>query len=94
LSTVKAELHRLIDSLSEYQASKLKKVISLVVVEFMPTVEEPSDKDQAVLKAFMNAAEDDEELSAEELSAIAAADEDIKAGRVRSLAEVVKELRL
>ena len=35
VNTAKAELHNLIDSLSEYQAKKLAKVVNLFVVEFM-----------------------------------------------------------
>lgn len=94
MSTVKAELHSLIDGLSEYQANKLKKVVSLFITEFMPFDRENSDKNQAFLKTFMNAPEDDEPLTADDLTAIAEAEEDLKAGRVRPLADVAKELGL
>lgn len=42
----------------------------------------------------MNAPEEDEPLSADDLAAIAEAEEDIKAGRVRPLSDVAKELGL
>jgi hypothetical protein len=94
MSTVKAELHSLIDSLSEAQANKLKKVVSLFVTEFMAVERENTDKNQAFIKTLMNAPEDDEPLSADDLAAIAEAEEDIKAGRVRPLSDVAKELGL
>jgi hypothetical protein len=92
MGTAKADLHDMIDSLSEYQANKLKKVVTLFVVEFMSTDQE--DKNKAILEAFMNAPEDDEPLDAEALAAIAEAEKDIKAGRVRPLSDVVKEYGL
>ncbi|HEX3047794.1 MAG TPA: hypothetical protein VHY08_23785 [Bacillota bacterium] len=94
MSTVKAELHSLIDSLSENQANKLKKVVSLFVTEFMSVDRENNDKNQAFLKTLSNAPEDDEPLTADDLSAIAEAEADIKAGRVQPLADVAKEFGL
>jgi len=94
VSTVKAELHNLIDGLSEYQANKLKKVVNLFITEFMSVDRENNDNNQAFLKTLMNAPEDDEPLSSDDLAAIAEAEEDIKAGRVRPLSDVAKELGL
>ncbi|QDR82001.1 hypothetical protein [Sporomusa termitida] len=81
MSTAKADLHGIIDSLSEYQARKLKKVISLVVAEFMTA--DQDDKNKTMLEAFANAPETDEPISDEDLAAIAEAEKDIKAGRMR-----------
>jgi hypothetical protein len=94
VSTVKAELHSLIDGLSEYQAGKLKKVVNLFITEFMSIEREKNDKNQAFLKTLMNAPEDNEPLTADDLAAIAEAEEDIKAGRVRPLSDIAKELGL
>lgn len=94
MSTVKAELHSLIDGLSEYQAGKLKKVVNLFITEFMSIEREKNDKNQAFLKTLMNAPEDNEPLTADDLAAIAEAEEDIKAGRVRPLSDIAKELGL
>ncbi|OPY37760.1 MAG: hypothetical protein A4E35_01042 [Methanoregula sp. PtaU1.Bin051] len=41
---------------------------------------------------FPDAADDDEELSKEEIAAIKESEEDIRAGRVRSLSEIMKDL--
>lgn len=78
MNTTKAELHSLIDSLTEYQANKLKKVVSLFVTEFMPVDRESDKKKHANLKALWNTPENDEPLTTDDLTAIAEAEEDYK----------------
>ena len=40
MNSAKAELHNLIENLSEHQANKLKKIINLCIVEFLPNEQE------------------------------------------------------
>ena len=92
MNSAKTELHSLIDSLSEYQANKLRKVVRVFITEFLTVDQE--DKEQAIIKALMNAPEDDDPLTVDELAAIAEAEEDMKAGRTRSLADIAKDIGL
>jgi len=78
MSVAKTELHSLIDSLSDYQADQLKKVVSLFVTEFLSVDRGNYDKNQADLESFLSAPENDEPLTADNLTAIAEAEEDYK----------------
>lgn len=82
MNTLKAELHSLVDMLPEHSAAVVKKCMEFMLKE----------QDDVVIRAFINAPEDDEPTTTEDLAAIAEAREDIKAGRVFSLDEVKRDL--
>ncbi len=82
--TVKEKLHRLVDELPEKEARAAERFL-----EYLRNV--GSDP---VLGALMAAPIDDEPETEEERAAVADAYEDLRQGRVRSLAEVKRDLGL
>ena len=81
--TTRETLHKMVDLLPESEWEAARRVL-----------EERLAKHDPVLRAFLNAPEDDEKESEEERAAVAEAYEDIKAGRVVSDDELKRELRL
>ena len=82
--TIKDDLHRLIEELPDGEAHAARRFL-----EYLRNV--GSDP---LLKALMEAPEDDEPETEEERAAVAEAYEDIKAGRVVTMEEVKREFGL
>ncbi len=76
-------MHKLIDRLPKSEWEAVYRVL-----------EERMAKHDPVLRAFLNAPEDDEPESEEERAAVEEAYEDLKAGRVVSDEELKRELGL
>jgi hypothetical protein len=84
LEATKQRLHELVDALPEDEIEPAKKYLeSLVSKECDP-----------VLQEFLNAPEDDEPLTEEELKAIEEGEEAIARGETRDLDEVLREYGL
>jgi hypothetical protein len=81
--TTKETLHKLVDSLPESEWETVRRVL-----------EERLAKHAPVLRAFLEAPEDDEPETEEERAAVEEAYEDLKAGRVFRWKEVNRELGL
>ena len=81
--TTKDKLHHLVDQLPECELGAAQRFL-----EYLRDTGDP------VLRAFMEAPEDDEPETEEERQAIAEAMEDIEAGRGISHEEVKRELGL
>ena len=81
--TTKETLHKLLDLLPESEWEEVHRVLEKHLAKHDP-----------VLRAFLNAPEDDEPESEEERAAVAEAYEDLKAGRVFRWKEVKRELGL
>lgn len=81
--TIKEELYRLVDELPESELHAAKRFL-----EYLRNMGDP------VLRAMLEASEDDEPESTEEKAAIAEAREDFKAGRVVSHEELKQEFGL
>ena len=81
--TTREILHKLVDRLPESEWEAVRRVL-----------EERLSKHDPVLRAFLNAPEDDEPESEEERAAVEEAYEDLKAGRVFPWDEVKRELDL
>ncbi|MFZ2447184.1 MAG: hypothetical protein WAW37_12565 [Syntrophobacteraceae bacterium] len=84
LNASKSELHKLVDALSEPETIIAKRFLEFLL----------SRIDDPVLQAFFNAHEDEEPLDKEDLKAVAEAEEDIAAGRVKPWEQVKTELDL
>lgn len=80
----KDRLHELVDALPESRFEAAKKALECLVNEAC----------DPVLQAFLDAPEDDEPLTEDELKAIEQAEEDIRASRVKPWEQVKKELGL
>ena len=78
----KERLHELVDALPESKVETANRYL-----ECLAGLSECNP----VLRAFLDAPEDDEPLTEEELKAIEEAEEDIRQGRTRPLDEVMKE---
>ena len=81
--TIKEELHRLVDELPENESHAAKRFL-----EYLRNMGDP------VLRAMLEAPEDDEPETEEERAAVAEAQEDFKAGRVVSHQELKREFGL
>jgi CO dehydrogenase/acetyl-CoA synthase beta subunit len=81
--TIKDELHRLVDELPESESHAAKRFL-----EYLRNMGDP------VLRAMLEAPEDDEPETAEERAAVAEAQEDFKAGRMVSHQELKREFGL
>jgi CO dehydrogenase/acetyl-CoA synthase beta subunit len=81
--TIKEELHRLVDELPESESHAAKRFL-----EYLRNMGDP------VLRAMLEAPEDDEPETEEERAAVAEAQEDFKAGRVVSHQELKREFGL
>jgi hypothetical protein len=81
--TIKDELHRLVDELPESESHAAKRFL-----EYLRNMGDP------VLRARLEAPEDNEPETEEERAAVAEAYEDFKAGRVVSHQELKRELGL
>ena len=81
--TTRETLHKLVDMLPESEWEAVYRVL-----------EERMAKHDPVLRAFLNAPEDDEPETEEERAAVEEAYEDLKAGRVSPWEEVKRELDL
>jgi hypothetical protein len=81
--TIKEELHRLVDELPEGEMYGAKRFL-----EYLRNMGDP------VLRAMLEAPEDDEPETAEERAAVAEAYEDFEAGRVVSHQEIKREFGL
>jgi hypothetical protein len=81
--TTRETLHKMVDLLPESEWEAARRVL-----------EEGLAKHDPVLRAFLNAPEDDEPESEEERAAVEEAYEDLKAGRVVSDEELKRELGL
>ena len=79
----KERLYRLVDQIPEGEVHTAERFL-----EYLMTADDP------VLRALMNAPEDDEPVSAEEEEAVREALEDVAAGRMHSMEEVKRELGL
>jgi hypothetical protein len=80
--TVKERLHRLVDTLPDEEAETAARILEALHTPAGPRY------------TLDNAPEDDEPYSEEERAAVAEALEDVRAGRVRPLADVKAELGL
>ncbi|MBI4504565.1 MAG: hypothetical protein HY691_03440 [Chloroflexi bacterium] len=78
---LRADLRRLVDQLPESELHTARRFL-------LRCVHDP------LLRKLLEAPEDDEELTEEDVVALAEAYEDIKAGRVYTLEEVKRELGL
>lgn len=76
-------LHRLVDDLHETELETVETFVDFV-----------HGRGDPLLRKLMNAPWDDEPVTPEEEEAVQEAYEDIDAGRVQTLEEVEKELRL
>jgi CHAD domain-containing protein len=76
----KDRLHELVDALPESRVEAANRLLECLV----------SKECDPVMLAFLNAPEDDEPLTEEDLQAIEEAEEDIRQGRTRPLDEVMK----
>jgi len=83
MATTRDALHRLVDELPKRELSAARRYL-----EYLRNMGDP------VLRAFLEAPEDDEELSEDEAEALREAYEDVRAGRLTSLEEVKRELGL
>ena len=83
MATTRDALHRLVDELPKRELSAAWRYL-----EYLRNMGDP------VLRAFLEAPEDDEELSEDEAEALREAYEDVRAGRLTSLEEVKRELGL
>jgi uncharacterized coiled-coil DUF342 family protein len=81
--TTKETLHKLVDFLPESEWEEIRQVL-----------EEHLAKHDPVLRAFLDAPEDDEPETEEEREAVKEAYEDLKAGRVVTWEELKRELDL
>lgn len=81
--TIKEDLHRLVDELPKKELHSAKRYL-----EYLRNMGDP------VLKALMEAPEDDEEETEEERAAVAEAYKDLAAGKVISLEDVKREFDL
>jgi CO dehydrogenase/acetyl-CoA synthase beta subunit len=81
--TIKEELHRLVDELPESESHAARRFL-----EYLRNMGDP------VLRAMLEAPEDDEPETEEERAAVAEAQEDFKAGRVVSHQELKREFGL
>jgi CO dehydrogenase/acetyl-CoA synthase beta subunit len=81
--TIKEELHRLVDELPESESHAAKRFL-----EYLRNMGDP------VLRAMLEAPEDDEPEMEEERAAVTEAQEDFKAGRVVSHQELKREFGL
>ena len=81
--TIKEELHRLVDELPESESHAAKRYL-----EYLCNMGDP------VLRAMLEAPEDDEPETEEERAAVAEAYEDLAAGRIVPLEEVKREFGL
>lgn len=79
----KEQLHRLVDGLPDSEVHAARRYL-----EYLHNLQDP------VLRAFLEAPEDDEPETPEERAAVAEAREDFKAGRVVTLEQVKRELGL
>ena len=79
----KERLYRLVDQIPEGEVHTAERFL-----EYLATADDP------VLRALMNAPEDDEPVSPEEEEAVREALEDVAAGRMHSMEEVKRELGL
>jgi len=79
----KERLYRLVDQIPEGEVHTAERFL-----EYLATADDP------VLRALMNAPEDDEPVSPEEEEAVREALEDVAAGRMHSIEEVKRELGL
>lgn len=80
----RSTLHRLVDLLPERDLDAATRMLH----KLLPSIEDP------LLRGFLDASEDNEDLSPEDLEALAAADADVAAGRVISDAELCRRVRL
>ena len=83
MATTRDALHRLVDELPKRELSAARRYL-----EYLRNTGDP------VLRAFLEAPADDEELSEDEAEALREAYEDVRAGRLTSLEEVKRELGL
>ena len=81
--TIKDELHRLVDELPARELHGAKRFL-----EYLRNMDDP------VMRALMEAPEDDEAETEEERAAVAQAYEDLAAGRVIPLDKIKRELGL
>ena len=81
--TIKEELHRLVDELPDSESHAAKRFL-----EYLRNMGDP------VMRALMEAPEDDEPETEEERAAVTEAEEDFKASRVVSHQELKRELGL
>jgi CO dehydrogenase/acetyl-CoA synthase beta subunit len=81
--TVKDDLHRLVDELPKKELHSAKRYL-----EYLRNLGDP------VLRALIEAPEDDEEETEEERAAVAEAYKDLAAGKVFSLEAVKSEFNL
>lgn len=79
----KERLYRLIDRIPDGEVHTAERFL-----EYLTTSDDP------VMRALMNAPEDDEPVTPEEEEAVREALEDVEAGRMHSLEEVKRELGL
>lgn len=79
----KERLHRLVDRVPEEEVHTAERFL-----EYLTSSEDP------VMRALMNAPEDDELVTPEEEEAVREALEDVAAGRMHSLEEVKREFGL
>jgi hypothetical protein len=79
----KERLYRLIDRIPDGEVHTAERFL-----EYLTTADDP------VMRALMNAPEDDEPVTPEEEEAVREALDDVAAGRMHSLEEVKRELGL
>ena len=84
IDETKNELYQLVDALPENEALVAKRFLEFLL----------SKSEDPVLRAFLNAPEDDEPMGEQELKNLEEAQEAISAGRVTPWEEVKKEFGL
>lgn len=83
MATTREALHRLVDELPKRELSAARRYL-----EYLRNMGDP------VLRAFLEAPEDDEGLTEDDEAALREAHEDVRAGRLTPLEEVTRELGL
>ena len=80
--TVKDELHRLVDALPEREAYAARRFLEYLRDSGGTRAASVAERDDSVLRAFMEAPEDDEPLTPEDEAAIQEAEAEIARGDV------------
>lgn len=84
MSLAKNNLHDLIDKLPDTEAESARRFLEFLIAQ----------ADKVYIQALREMPMDDEPLTDEDLNAIKEGREDIKAGRIQTLSEVMQELGL
>lgn len=89
-SRKKGKVLELISNLSDKEIGKVETFVKFILFE--KKAKKTKEEDDKFLQYFLNAPEDDEPLTDDDIKALEEADEDIKKGRVISHEAVRKEI--